>query len=332
MENHFEHIDLKSSIESRLRTLQTIMPNMNLRKLDHDLNIERIGNGQYDGSSDNLRKSSYGFLSPILPANGNVNYGNGDYFKSRDVYMNNGEKNGDVEAKLLYPGIFVVSNNKRNVMPEPLYGRHCSVIKRPKQNEEKQNEYFSVIVKKEPPDKKKQQIVNVEKNEAIIINQNGDSNDKQQQNQQERESVIASPKDFDEAENADESEEEEFYNDEDEDDKKEEEESPNQEKVPRKRAKRIYIYNPKPIVKRPTAFNEDKKKDDAYWRHRHYNNAAARRSRANRRAKEMEIMNQASVLNEENKYLTARVKELESKNDYLKTLLIKQGYVNVSDL
>lgn len=330
MENHFEHIDLKSSIESRLRTLQTIMPNMNLRKLDHDLNIERIGNGHFNGSSDNLRKSSYGFLSPILPANGNGNYGNGDYFKNRDVYKNNGEKNGDVEAKLLYPGIFVVSSNKRNVMPEPLYGRHCSVIKRPKQNEDRQNEYFSVIVKKEPPDKNKQKNMNTEKIVEPIL-QNGNSNEKQQEKKQERQSVIATPKNIDEVVNADEDNEEQYHKEAEGDDKNEES-SPNEEKVPRKRAKRIYIYNPKPIVKRPTAFNEDKKKDEAYWRHRHYNNAAARRSRANRRAKEMEIMNQASVLNEENKFLTARVKELESKNEYLKTLLLKQGYVNVSDL
>merc|ERR1712150_156425 len=124
-----------------------------------------------------------------------------------------------------------------------------------------------------------------------------------------RQSVIATPKNIDEVVNADEDNEEQYHKEAEGDDKNEES-SPNEEKVPRKRAKRIYIYNPKPIVKRPTAFNEDKKKDEAYWRHRHYNNAAARRSRANRRAKEMEIMNQASVLNEENKFLTARVKEL----------------------
>lgn len=104
----------------------------------------------------------------------------------------------------------------------------------------------------------------------------------------------------------------------------------------RQRAKRHYVYNPKPIAVRSTPTqppkvaklsNEAKMKDEAYWRHREYNNAAAKRSRTNRREKEMEILRRVKHLSNENEKLIAKVEELERKNANLKALLIENGII-----
>jgi len=293
-----------------MTTMETIMPNMFTGEYNN-VHIEPR-NSNHDGSDGQSRDSSdsdraspqIAYSSPFSHVNGNDN---NREFRSKEFKTKYDGYNGETEGKRLYPGIYVVSyQDNSNDISKPSYGRKCSVIKRPANeenvNENAHDEYFPGIVKKEPPDKR-----NIEKQESY-----------------DRESVISSVTNSYDSKDSKSS-------DEDSDSKSEVGETTFQNQ-PRKRAKRIYIYNPKPIVQRPTALNDDKTKDEAYWRHRHYNNAAARRSRANRRAKEMEIMNQASILNENNKFLTARVKELEAKNDYLKSLLLKQSCVNISDL
>jgi len=92
-------------------------------------------------------------------------------------------------------------------------------------------------------------------------------------------------------------------------------------KLGRKR-RRGYIYDPKPLVRKSKPNRvPTETKDPEYWDKRQRNNEAAKRSRENRRQKELEIVDKAKNLNEENESLQNRIKELEAKNSYLEQLL-----------
>lgn len=90
-------------------------------------------------------------------------------------------------------------------------------------------------------------------------------------------------------------------------------------KMRRTRAKRKYVYNPKPIMKRPSTQAQRKQQgiDETYLRHREYNNAAARRSRTNRRLQEIETMERTKLLTEENQQLRAQMNKLDEDNHRL---------------
>lgn len=89
-----------------------------------------------------------------------------------------------------------------------------------------------------------------------------------------------------------------------------------------RRRKRGYIYDPKPMVpKAKTNLLPSKLKDEEYWQHRQRNNEAAKRSRENRRMKELETVNLIKGLTDNNNELKEKIKELESRNLYLEGLL-----------
>ena len=94
-------------------------------------------------------------------------------------------------------------------------------------------------------------------------------------------------------------------------------------KLGRKR-RRGYIYDPKPLIRKskPTKVPPTVK-DPEYWDKRQRNNEAAKRSRENRRLKELETIDKAKQLTSQNEELRRRIKELEEKNAYLEHLLEK---------
>jgi len=65
-------------------------------------------------------------------------------------------------------------------------------------------------------------------------------------------------------------------------------------------------------------------KDADYWTRRQRNNEAAKRSRENRRVKELEMMDLVKRLTETNDDLRERISELESRNQFLEELLTRQ--------
>ena len=81
-----------------------------------------------------------------------------------------------------------------------------------------------------------------------------------------------------------------------------------------------YIYNPMPIRKKSRKKHvPPEAKDDAYWAQRIKNNIAARKSREERRRGEIEVVKKCDILldencklRQENKFLEARLKIMES--------------------
>ena len=94
---------------------------------------------------------------------------------------------------------------------------------------------------------------------------------------------------------------------------------------PGRRRKRGYIYDPKPLIPK-TKINTlpASMKDEEYWTRRQRNNEAAKRSRENRRVKELEMMGLVKRLTESNDNLRDRVTELENRNRFLEELLTRQ--------
>lgn len=87
------------------------------------------------------------------------------------------------------------------------------------------------------------------------------------------------------------------------------------ERKGRQRKPRTYKYNPKPVQQKSSrSFVPDDMKDNEYWEKRKRNNMAAKKSREDRRKKELEVVNKMAALKNENSQLRARVKELEKKN------------------
>lgn len=89
-----------------------------------------------------------------------------------------------------------------------------------------------------------------------------------------------------------------------------------------RRRKRGYIYDPKPLVpKTKTNSLPSNLKDEEYWHRRQRNNEAAKRSRENRRVKELETMTLVKRLTDNNDELKEKIKEVELRNLYLERLL-----------
>ena len=90
----------------------------------------------------------------------------------------------------------------------------------------------------------------------------------------------------------------------------------------RRRKQRTYKYNPKPVQhKSDRKFVPDAQKDIDYWEKRRRNNLAAKKSREDRRRKELEVLNKLSALESHNQELTAQVKALQKKNELLEKSL-----------
>ena len=91
---------------------------------------------------------------------------------------------------------------------------------------------------------------------------------------------------------------------------------------PGRRRKRGYIYDPKPLVPKSKINNLPAElKDKEYWTRRQRNNEAAKRSRENRRVKELEMMTLVKELTGTNTELRTRIQELEVRNKFLEQIL-----------
>ena len=100
---------------------------------------------------------------------------------------------------------------------------------------------------------------------------------------------------------------------------------------PGRRRKRGYIYDPKPLVpKSKTSTLPEELKDEDYWTRRQRNNEAAKRSRENRRVKELEMMSLVKNLTNTNTELRNRIKELESRNSLLEQVLKRNPIIDNS--
>eukprot|EP00112_Aurelia_sp_Birch-Aquarium-sp1_P024829 Seg800.12 transcript_id=Seg800.12/GoldUCD/mRNA.D3Y31 product="Thyrotroph embryonic factor" protein_id=Seg800.12/GoldUCD/D3Y31 len=88
------------------------------------------------------------------------------------------------------------------------------------------------------------------------------------------------------------------------------------------RKPRTYKYNPQPVChKGDRNFVPDLMKDEDYWERRERNNRAAKKSREDRRRKEVEVVKKLADLEKRNADLQARAEGLERRNHYLEKKL-----------
>ena len=81
---------------------------------------------------------------------------------------------------------------------------------------------------------------------------------------------------------------------------------------------RNYKYNPKPLGKKNCRkFVPEERKTEDYWQKRIKNNVAARKSREDRRRKELETLNKQSHYEKENLQLRMLNEKIQSENQYL---------------
>ena len=79
-----------------------------------------------------------------------------------------------------------------------------------------------------------------------------------------------------------------------------------------------YRYRPKPLGRKNSRnFVPDEQKTEDYWEKRMKNNLAARKSREDRRKKELETIERKKSLERENFQLRLFIQKLESENQYL---------------
>lgn len=81
---------------------------------------------------------------------------------------------------------------------------------------------------------------------------------------------------------------------------------------------RQYKYNPKPLGRKNSRmFVPEEKKTEDYWQKRIKNNVAARKSREDRRRKELETLSKKAHYEKENLQLRMFVEKMQSENEYL---------------
>ena len=81
---------------------------------------------------------------------------------------------------------------------------------------------------------------------------------------------------------------------------------------------RHYKYNPKPLGKKNSRkFVAEDKKTEEYWQKRIKNNVAARKSREDRRRKELETLNKQAHYEKENLQLRMLIEKIQAENQYL---------------
>ena len=102
-------------------------------------------------------------------------------------------------------------------------------------------------------------------------------------------------------------------------------EQSDRERPARQRRKpRTYKYNPKPVLQKgDRSYVPDALKDREYWERRQRNNEAARKSREERRRKELEVLDKMKGLEKMRSDLESKVCELERRNAYLESRLKK---------
>ena len=102
-----------------------------------------------------------------------------------------------------------------------------------------------------------------------------------------------------------------------------EETTDGQPKRRRSRKPRVYVYNPKPLQKKPGKPPDvaPADKDTDYWERRQRNNEAARKSRESRRKKELEVIERCDSLEKSNMHLKSVIRRLESRNTWLERII-----------
>ena len=81
---------------------------------------------------------------------------------------------------------------------------------------------------------------------------------------------------------------------------------------------RYYKYNPKPLGKKNSRkFVPEEQKTEDYWQKRIKNNVAARKSREDRRHKELETLNKQANYEKENLQLRMLIEKMQHENQYL---------------
>jgi len=81
---------------------------------------------------------------------------------------------------------------------------------------------------------------------------------------------------------------------------------------------RYYKYNPKPLGKKNSRkFVPEEQKTEDYWQKRIKNNVAARKSREDRRRKELETLNKQAHYEKENLQLRMLIEKMQHENQYL---------------
>lgn len=89
-------------------------------------------------------------------------------------------------------------------------------------------------------------------------------------------------------------------------------------RVIKRRKPRTYKYNPKPLQhKISRSFVPDDLKDVDYWAHRKRNNEAAKKSREERRKKELEILNSYEIMKQEYSQIKIENIRLKARNSVL---------------
>lgn len=89
-------------------------------------------------------------------------------------------------------------------------------------------------------------------------------------------------------------------------------------KASKLKTEKTYKYNPKPLGKKNNrSFVPEERKTEDYWQKRIKNNVAARKSREDRRKKELEILDRKSQYEKENIQLRLFIEKLQSENQYL---------------
>ena len=100
------------------------------------------------------------------------------------------------------------------------------------------------------------------------------------------------------------------------------EQSDKEKRIRQRRKPRTYKYNPKPVLQKGDRTNvPDALKDREYWERRQRNNEAARKSREERRRKELEVLDKMTSLEKMKNDLESKVEELERRNVYLESRL-----------
>ena len=90
------------------------------------------------------------------------------------------------------------------------------------------------------------------------------------------------------------------------------------DKTTKIKTEKSYKYNPKPLGKKNNrSFVPEERKTEDYWHKRIKNNVAARKSREDRRKKELEILNRKAQYEKENLQLRLFIEKIQSENQYL---------------
>ena len=90
---------------------------------------------------------------------------------------------------------------------------------------------------------------------------------------------------------------------------------------------KTYVYDPKPLTRKTRrALVPDEQKNQKYWIKRMRNNVAARKSREDRRRKELEVLNTMNALQEENQKMKLFINDIVKANEQLVAEMVRMKH------